>query len=54
MIPGLRIIELVLEIVLEAMKGQPPEIKAELWKIYLRDIEWWRRVLKLDEDAVKK
>jgi len=36
------IIELVLQIVLEAIKGQPPEVKAELWKMYVEDIKAWR------------
>ena len=49
MIPGLRIIELVLELALEAMKGATPEQKARIWDIYLRDVDWWRRVLKIDE-----
>ena len=38
----LTIIELVLQIVLEAIKGQPPDVKAELWKMYVADITAWR------------
>lgn len=51
MIPGLRIIELILEIVLEAMKGQPPEVRKQLWDWYVQDLTWWRKVLKIDADA---
>jgi len=38
----LTIIELVLQIVLEAIKGQPPDVKAELWRMYIQDIKEWR------------
>lgn len=54
MIPGLRIIELLLEIVLEAMRGQTPEQKAKMWDFYIRDLEWWRRFLKLDAQPKEK
>jgi hypothetical protein len=36
------IIELILKIVLEAIQGQPPEVKAKLWMMYLEDVEKWR------------
>jgi len=36
------IIVLVLQVILEAMKGQPIEVKAELWKMYVEDIKAWR------------
>lgn len=45
----LRIIELCLEIVLEAMRGQTPEQRAQMWTWYVEDIARWRRLLKLDE-----
>lgn len=38
----LTIIELILKIVVLAMEGQPPEVRAELWKIYLEDVKAWR------------
>lgn len=36
------IIELALKIVLLAMEGQPPEVRAELWRIHLEDVKAWR------------
>ncbi len=45
----LRVIELLLEIILEAMKGQTPEQRKVMWDWYIKDIEWWRKQLKLDE-----
>ena len=44
----LKIFELLLEIVLEAMRGQTVEQKQRMWEWYIKDVEWWRRVLKLD------
>ena len=43
------IIELALRIVLLAMEGQTPEQRAKMWDFYLKDLEWWRKFLKLDE-----
>jgi len=42
------IIELILRIVLEAMQGQTPEQKAVIWSWYVKDVEAWRKLLKLD------
>ena len=42
MIP-LRVIELLLEIVLEGMKGQTPEQRKIMWDWYIEDIKWWRK-----------
>jgi hypothetical protein len=25
-----------------AIEGQPPDVKAELWRIYLEDVKAWR------------
>ena len=36
------IIELILRIILTAIEGQPPEVKAELWRLYLEDVKQWR------------
>jgi hypothetical protein len=50
MIPGERIIELLLQIVLEAMHGQSPEHKKQMWDWYIQDVMFWRRVLKIDKE----
>ena len=42
------IIELVLKIWLQILQDQPPEVKARLWELYLKDLEWWRTKLKID------
>lgn len=36
------IVKLVLEIVKLAMEGQPPDVRAELWRLYLEDVKAWR------------
>jgi len=43
-----RVIELALEVVLEAMRGQTPEQKRQMWDWYIADVERWRKLLKLD------
>lgn len=48
-LPGEQVIVLILQIVLEAMRGQTAEQKARMWEIYIRDLEKWRKWLKLDE-----
>jgi hypothetical protein len=42
------IIELVLRIILLAMEGQTPEQRAKMWDMYIRDVEAWRKFLKID------
>lgn len=32
------------------IESQPPEVRAELWKMYLDDLKWWRKALKIDGD----
>ena len=44
--PGEKIIELGLEIVLEAMRGQTVEQKKILWDWYIEDQKAWREDLK--------
>jgi hypothetical protein len=36
------IIELILKIVLSAMDSQPPEVRAEFWRMHLDDVKAWR------------
>jgi len=49
MIPFVRLIELLLEVALEAMRGQSPEQKQQMWAFYIADLERWRKLFKLDE-----
>lgn len=30
-------------------ESQPPEVREELWRMYLQDVKWWREKLKIDE-----
>ena len=46
---ALVILELILRIWLTALEGQPPEVRERLWQLYLKDIEWWRKFLKIDQ-----
>jgi len=48
--PALRIIELLLQIVLKAMEGQPPAVREQLWQWYVEDMKRWRKLFRLDED----
>lgn len=48
-IPGQRIIELVLEIVLEAMRGQPKEVREQMWKWHCEDVTRWRKFWGIDK-----
>lgn len=49
MIPGEKLLELLLELVLEAMKGQTPEQKKQMWDWYIEDIKWWRKFLGIEK-----
>lgn len=48
MILGEKIIELILEIALEAMKGQTPEQKKIMWDWYIEDVKFWRKLFRLE------
>lgn len=41
-------LDLILKIVLLAMEGQPNDVRAELWRMYLQDVKefraWWKEV----------
>lgn len=43
----------LIQLVLEIQKGQPVEVKKQLWEWYVQDISWWRKFLKIDEDKKK-
>lgn len=47
----LKALEVLLEIVLEAMKGQTPEQRKQIWDWYIEDVKWWRKVLKIDKPS---
>ena len=32
-----------------AMEGQTPEQRATIWAWYIKDVEWWRKTLKIDQ-----
>lgn len=44
--PYERAIELLLEVVLETMKGQTPEQRQQIWAWYIEDMKWWREQFK--------
>ena len=44
----LKVIELLLEIVLEGMRGQSPEQKKLMWDWYIQDMAWWRKHFPLE------
>ena len=30
-------------------EGQPEEVRRELWSMYVSDLKWWRKFLKIAE-----
>lgn len=50
----LTIVELVLRIILLAMEGQTPEQRAKMWDMYIRDVEAWRKFLRIEDGPVLK
>lgn len=49
-IPGLRIIELSLEIVKLAMEGQTIEQRQQMWAWHIENVKWWRKLFKMDKE----
>jgi hypothetical protein len=47
-IPGERVIELLLEVTLEAMRGQTPEQREKIINWLIADIEKFRKFWKID------
>jgi hypothetical protein len=39
----------IAEMVTEIVKGQPPEVKRQLWDWYVEDQKRWRRLFKLED-----
>jgi len=37
----LTIVELILKIVLEAMQGQPPDVREAMWRRHMENLEKW-------------
>lgn len=29
-------------------ESQPPDVREQLWRWYVKDLEWWRKALKID------
>ncbi len=42
-------VKAIAEMVTEIVRGQPPEVKKQAWEWWQKDIERWRKLLKLDE-----
>lgn len=40
----------VAEMITEIVRGQPPELRAQAWAWWQKDMERWRRFFHLDED----
>ena len=41
-------VKAVAEMVTEIVKGQPPEVKEAIWKQYAKDVDTFRKFLKID------
>lgn len=40
----------VAEMITEIIKGQSPEVKAQIWMWWVEDMKRWRKFFKLDEN----
>ena len=49
----LRIIEKALQITEKVIDGQPPDVKAEMWRRYLAETEWWHKLLAKLSDKIE-
>ena len=47
-LPGLSILELLLQIVKLAMEGQTVDQRKQMWDWYIKDVQWWRTHLGID------
>ena len=45
---ALAVLKVIGDIVLEAMQGQTPEQKKQMWEWYIEDMKWWRNKLKIE------
>lgn len=43
-----------LDVILELIKGQPPDVKADLWRMYVEDLKDWRAFWKGVASMFKK
>jgi len=43
-LPGELVLSKLLDLILVIVEGQSPEVKAELWRLYLEDVKAWRRL----------
>ena len=41
-------VQAIAVMVTEIVKGQPADVKARIWEQYMKDIEFWRKLLKID------
>lgn len=41
-------VEAIAKMVTAIVEGQPPETKAKIWDWYVKDTEFWRKLLKFD------
>jgi len=45
------VIKSICDMVTEIVKGQTPQQKEKIWDWYIKDVERWRKVFKLDSPA---
>lgn len=44
-------VQAIAVMVTEIVKGQPADVKARIWEQYMKDVEFWRKLLHIDSDA---
>jgi hypothetical protein len=46
--PGELIICKLLDLVMLVIEGQPADVREQLWRWYVEDVKWWRKMFKLE------
>lgn len=41
------------EMITEIVKGQPPAEKAKMWEWFVKDVEFWRKLFRVDHGDAK-
>ncbi len=48
MTAGALALKAIAEMITEIVRGQPPEVKAQAWEWWQKDMERWRKFFKID------
>ena len=46
---GIELLTAIVKLATLAIESQPPEVRAKLWELHIKDLLWWREFLKIDK-----